>query len=178
MLSIQPSSLQKCSPNLLPARISHNGPINDTQMYWKPETDDKGELIYSIQSYSTNYIADVQHVHFRGRHLHGTRLPLPSNYTGAVLRVTDNVAPRVQRQVQDQDGGNDDEDDVQEEIVEVKIADQIGEFEDIVVWGHGEQIDASQDVYVKGMEEWIGFAEKIHVDEEDGEASSAKSATA
>lgn len=103
---------------------------------------------------------------------------MPANYTGAVLRITDNVVSLQQSQIEGRSREDDDEDDVHEDIVEVKIAEQIGEFEDIVVWGHGEQIDGSQDVYVKGMEEWIGFAEKMHVDEEDGDASNAESAKA
>lgn len=45
MLSIQPPSAskpQKCTPNLLPARIHHDGPINDPQRYWTPEKDEDG----------------------------------------------------------------------------------------------------------------------------------------
>lgn len=42
MLAINATKPQKCTPNLLPARINHAGPINDTKRYWKPETDEKG----------------------------------------------------------------------------------------------------------------------------------------
>jgi hypothetical protein len=42
MLSIQTADSKKCTPNLLPARINHNGPINNTQRYWAPTTDEKG----------------------------------------------------------------------------------------------------------------------------------------
>jgi ribonuclease H2 subunit C len=154
MLSIQPSKPQKCTPNLLPARINHNGPIHDAQRYWKPETDDKGK----------------QHAYFRGRHLHGTTLPLPENYTGAILHVTDNQLPqtRVQPVSRNEEGGNDGEEEVEEQIpVEVKIAEQVGTFEELVVWGHGGEVEGSQDMFVRGMEEWVGFAESMHVDEEE-----------
>lgn len=42
MLSIQSTNSNKCTPNLLPARLNHNGPINNTQRYWSPTTDEKG----------------------------------------------------------------------------------------------------------------------------------------
>ena len=149
MLSIQPSNPQKCTPNLLPARINHNGPINDAQRYWKPETDDKGK----------------QHAYFRGRHLHGTALPLPENYTGAVLHVTGKQLPQARTQPQP-----DGEEEVEESIpVEVTIAEQVASFDEVLVWGHGGEVDGSQDIFIRGMNEWVGFAESMHVDEEEGE---------
>jgi ribonuclease H2 subunit C len=147
MLSIQTTKSQKCTPNLLPARINHNGPINDVNRYWTPSTDDKG----------------TKHAHFRGRHLHGTTLPLPANYTGAVLHMTDKLVP----QARTDNGHMEDGDDVEETPEEVKIADQVGEFDEVVVWGHGGEVEAGQDMFVRGMQEWVGFAEAMHVDEQD-----------
>ncbi|KAF1841224.1 uncharacterized protein K460DRAFT_380933 [Cucurbitaria berberidis CBS 394.84] len=156
MLSIQPARTQKCTPNLLPARINHNGPINNAQQYWKPETDSKGK----------------QHAFFRGRHLHGTALPLPANYTGAILHVTDKTLPHSQAPGNNDGADGDDVEEADEEEslpVEVKIAEQIGEFDEMVVWGHGGEVDGAQDVFVRGMQEWVGFAESMHGtgDEED-----------
>ncbi|KAI4943037.1 hypothetical protein J4E86_009984 [Alternaria arbusti] len=161
MLSIQSSKPQKCTPNLLPARINHNGPINDAERHWKPETDDKGK----------------RHAYFRGRHLHGTTLPLPQNYTGAILHVTDKQLPQTRTQ-QQQPADEDDEDaEVEESMpVEVKIAEQVGEFDEVIIWGHGGEVDGSGDAFVRGMNEWVGFAESMHVDEEeeDGDTKSEK----
>lgn len=42
MLAIHPSNPRKCTPNLLPARLNHNGPINDTDRYWKSRKDGNG----------------------------------------------------------------------------------------------------------------------------------------
>ncbi|KAH7061940.1 ribonuclease H2, subunit C, partial [Paraphoma chrysanthemicola] len=157
MLSIQPSRPQKCTANLLPARINHNGPVNDTERYWKPSTDEKG----------------TQHAYFRGRHLHGTKLPLPENYTGVVLNVTDKEAPKTQTQAHQRQQAQHDEDDAEDEDgledmdVEVKIAEQIGEFDEIMVWEHGGQVDEERDGFVRGVREWTGFAETMHVDEEE-----------
>ncbi|KAF2273489.1 uncharacterized protein EI97DRAFT_435913 [Westerdykella ornata] len=162
MLSIQTPSTsnpQKYTPNLLPARIHHDGPINDPQRYWTPEKDEDGTL----------------HAYFRGRHLHGTSLALPANYTGAVLNITDKqLPPEPQRSHREQsrDAGEEEDDEEEEEIeeVDVRIAERIGEFEEVVVWGHGGRVDEGEDVYVRGVREWIGFAEAVHAEEdEEGE---------
>ncbi|KAF2129456.1 ribonuclease H1 small subunit [Dothidotthia symphoricarpi CBS 119687] len=155
MLSIQSTKPQKCTPNLLPARINHNGPIDNTSQYWKPETDSKG----------------TQHVHFRGRHLHGTVVPLPEKYTGAVLHVTDKQLPQSRSQTRAEGSGDEEEEEGVAE--EIKIAEQVGEFEDMVVWGHGGQVDVGQDMFVRGLTEWVGFAESMHVDEEEDSGEKA-----
>jgi ribonuclease H2 subunit C len=181
MLSIQPTKPQKCTPNLLPARINHNGPINDAERYWKPETDSKGIctlfLLYPQKLLLTHH-KGKQHAYFRGRHLQGTTLPLPENYTGAVLHVTDKQLPHFQSpsrspsQPADEDG---DEEVGEESIpVEVKIAEQVGTFEQVVVWGHGGEVHGAHDMFVRGMTEWVGFAESIHVDEEEEVVGKAK----
>jgi ribonuclease H2 subunit C len=60
-----------------------------------------------------------------------------------------------------------DGDDAEEVPVEVKIAEQVGDFDEVVVWGHGGEVEADQDMFVRGMQEWVGFAEAMHVDEEE-----------
>ena len=47
-----------------------------------------------------------------------------------------------------------------EQPVEVKMMDPKAKFEEIVVWGH-EVVPEDDDVYVKGVEEWISFAEAV-----------------
>lgn len=44
MLSIQRSSAHsgKCTPNLLPCRIEHNGPVNAADRFWRVEEKDGG----------------------------------------------------------------------------------------------------------------------------------------
>tara|TARA_R110002003_G_scaffold12_2_gene806 strand:- start:4105 stop:4512 length:408 start_codon:yes stop_codon:yes gene_type:complete len=129
-------------------------------------------------------VIGTQHAYFRGRHLHGTTLPLPSGYTGAVVHVTEKTAPRTQArtheqtQARDQALHDDDGDDAEHEdteIEEVKIAEQIGTFDAVVVWDHGGRVDAERDMYIRGMREWIGFAESMHVedDEDDGDDAEA-----
>ena len=148
MLSIQPSKTQqKCTPNLLPARINHNGPINNTSQYWKPDTDSEG----------------TKHAYFRGRHLHGTAVPLPSNYTGAILNNTERDLPES---AHDKSSMEEEEGDDNDAKVEVKIAEQIGVFDEMMVWKHGAVVDEKTDIYVRGVGEWIGFAEAMHCEED------------
>ncbi|KAF1919565.1 ribonuclease H2, subunit C, partial [Ampelomyces quisqualis] len=145
MLSIHPSRPRPTSttPHLLPARINHNGRINHAQHFFAPRADDKGVL----------------HAHFRGRHLHGTRIALPATHTGAMLRVTDKSVSR----------GGDGDEPLEEEGEgegegEGKVARQVGSFDGVVVWGHGGVVDCERDGYVRGLEEWVGWAEVMHGD--------------
>jgi ribonuclease H2 subunit C len=61
---------------------------------------------------------------------------------------------------------SDDEMDEQSEEEEqpepVKTFDVAATFDEIVVWGH-DQLPAADDTFVKGVEEWIAFAEAIHL---------------
>jgi ribonuclease H2 subunit C len=118
---------------------------------------------------SSDMSSGKRHAYFRGRHLHGTTLPLPQNYTGAILHVTDKQLPQSRTQPQQQPADEDDEDAEAEESIplEVKIAEQVGEFDQVILWGHGGEVDGSGDAFVRGMNEWVGFAESMHVDEEE-----------
>ncbi|KAF2467674.1 ribonuclease H1 small subunit [Lindgomyces ingoldianus] len=156
MLAIQKASKppQKCTPNLLPARLSHNGLVHDTDKYWKPVTESDKKMAY-----------------FRGRALHGTTLALPSNYTGAVLNITDKQLPTANSNRTIADDEDEDAHD-QSARVEVSAIEQVGTFDEFVVWGHGGTVNESEDPYVRAVGEWIGFAESMHIDPEgktDGE---------
>lgn len=48
----------------------------------------------------------------------------------------------------------------EDEEEKVKILEQIGGFEEVVVWGH-EALPAADDVFVKGVGEWVAFAEAV-----------------
>ncbi|KAH9874353.1 hypothetical protein IAQ61_003542 [Plenodomus lingam] len=165
MLSIQSSQPQKVTPNLLPLLISHNGPIHSASRFFTPSTDPS--------SPSNN----TQHAHFRGRHLHGTPVALPEGYTGAVLHLTGRQLPPTRRQPQEQRHGDESGgEDAEEEDMDVQlgVADQVGEFDELVVWGHGAPVEESRDAYVRGLEEWVGFAESMHCDEDEQETQEKK----
>lgn len=175
MIAIQSTKAEKCTPNLLPARLSHNGPVNDTARYWKPEIDEKGiQCQHSPEATAPQLTSrpGTPHAYFRGRHLHGTPLALPSTHTGAVLQITDKNLSQAQPQPVD----DEDEEDEQE-TVEVQIAEQIGEFDEVVVWGHGGPVEEGQDMFTRGMKEWIGFAEAMHGEDEEEEGREEKKAS-
>ena len=60
-----------------------------------------------------------------------------------------------------EDSAGDDEEEEEERPEVVKILETVGAFEDLVVWGH-DLVPAVDDPFVKGVEEWIAFAEAIH----------------
>lgn len=43
----------------------------------------------------------------------------------------------------------------------IKVLESMSTFDEVVVWGH-DQAPAADDRFVKGFEEWIGFATAIH----------------
>ena len=72
-----------------------------------------------------------------------------------VLSKTDRILPR----------GKQEEDDEEEVVevemeVDVEVIEEQSTFEEIVVWGHEVVMDEG-DPYVRGVEEWIGFAESV-----------------
>jgi len=48
-----------------------------------------------------------------------------------------------------------------EEEPEVKVMEEMSEFEDMMVWGHESLPNDEQDPYVRGMEEWIQFSQQV-----------------
>lgn len=102
--------------------------------------------------------------YFRGRKLEGRGVKLPEGYRGVVVKDTvkevgsseqkSNVE-RLSRRNQE-DGDEDEE----EEEESVEVMEEVGEFEEVVVWGH-ERTVGSDDELVKGVEEWISLAEAV-----------------
>lgn len=78
-------------------------------------------------------------------------------HTGVVAVPKNRVLPPAQRTE------NDSAEDAEAELEEpVKILETQGIFEDFVVWGH-EMLPAADDTFVKGVEEWISFADAVSV---------------
>ncbi|KAF1985036.1 hypothetical protein K402DRAFT_422334 [Aulographum hederae CBS 113979] len=148
MLAIKESdSAGKCTPNLLPCRISHSGPVNTEKRYWNPEAGKDNS--------QTSY--------FRGRKLRGKTLKIPEGYQGSVLDVTESVLlehPSTSNvDEEEQEEGDEQED---EKPVDVKVAEEVSKFDEIVVWNHEFLPDMMEDPFAKGMQEWIGFAQAMH----------------
>lgn len=72
------------------------------------------------------------------------------------------MAEQLRRMEEDYADDDGDEMDVSvEKEAEVKIMETKATFDEVVIWGH-EMVPHEEDVFVKGMEEWIGFAEAMH----------------
>lgn len=131
------------TPSILPCAIRHNGPVSADKRYWNPSIEQDGT--------STSF--------FRGRKLRGKNLVLPEGYEGAILQKTDKkVVPKPSIPVP---GAEDemDNDNVPREI-ETLTMEQHAHFGEIMVWEH-EAVPDAEDIHVKGIEEWIGFAEAV-----------------
>ncbi|CRG90590.1 scavenger mRNA-decapping enzyme DcpS [Talaromyces islandicus] len=133
------SFADSCTPNVLPCKVHHDGPVELSQRYWKPVTDEKD---------------DNRTAYFRGRKLRGRRVQLPDGYQGVVAVPTDRVLPVANKGIGDQDT-----DAVAEEPV--KTLEAQSTFDEFIVWDH-ETLAAADDTFVKGVEEWIKFAEVMH----------------
>ncbi|EXJ94434.1 hypothetical protein A1O1_02830 [Capronia coronata CBS 617.96] len=152
MLSLQPSAnpSDRCTANVLPCRIHHDGPTKVTKRYWAPQAEKDG----------------TQTSYFRGRKLRGRVIQLPAAYRGIVAKSTDQYLRRPIKDPSRPAYTPVDEDiEILEEEDEppepVKILETLSSFDEVVVWGH-DQTPGPEDLFVKGLEEWIGFAEAIH----------------
>ncbi|KAI5922515.1 ribonuclease H2, subunit C [Camillea tinctor] len=135
---------KKAQLHLLPCRIHYDGDVNPSDSFWNPSQSEDGK--------NTAY--------FRGRKLDGKTFKLPEGYFGVVAEKSD---PKPEQR-----GGNDemtDDVEIQEHPNDqLEVGDMNGKaaFDEMIVWGHETSADASEDPYIRGMEEWITFAEQIH----------------
>ncbi|KAG9243949.1 ribonuclease-like protein H2 subunit C [Calycina marina] len=140
MLAIQKSKTHKgkCTPNVIPCRINHTGPVETSKRYWDPCVREGRTTAY-----------------FRGRKLFARRLKVPKGYKGVVCLKTERVMPQEEggEEVGYGYGG--------EKEVEVKAMEEVGSWEGMYVWGH-ESVVGEEDGFVRGMEEWVGWSGAIH----------------
>ncbi|KAI3328139.1 ribonuclease H2, subunit C [Ustulina deusta] len=148
------SKQQKAKVNLLPCRIHHDGDVNPSNTFWNPtESQDEFQTAY-----------------LRGRKLHGKAVKLPEGYYGVVVEKTDAKPHTLSTEQEPID------EDVEvienpEEQLQVGTMRGKAEFDELMIWGHESTGDSSADPYVRGMEEWISFAEEIHSSPTESESS-------
>ncbi|KAL3476249.1 ribonuclease H2 non-catalytic subunit-domain-containing protein, partial [Aspergillus californicus] len=138
----EPKPSDNCTPNILPCRIHHDGPVSSLDRYWTPTPDEKDK--------------SLQTAYFRGRKLRGRRVQIPEGYEGIVATHTDREMPTTI----DDTSISGEEAELEEPV---KILEKQATFDDYVVWGH-ETIPAADDPFVKGVEEWVKFAETMHTE--------------
>jgi ribonuclease H2 subunit C len=157
MLAIEKSKIHKgkCTPNVLPCRINHNGPVDASKRYWNP-TKAPGNKHAEMPISCTDVHADGKTVsYFRGRKLHGKQMKVPKGYRGVVVSSTDRILPKTAPPIED-----DDVVEIEEEV-DVKIMEEQSEFDHIMLWGHEALPDEIADPYIRGIEEWIALAEQV-----------------
>lgn len=81
-------------------------------------------------------------------------MKVPDGYKGVVVVDTQKVLSP--QQINGGDVGLE-----EEEEKEVRVLEEYAEFEEFVVWAHECEVEGMGDEYVRGMEEWIGFAETV-----------------
>ncbi|KAI1971406.1 hypothetical protein LOZ53_005327 [Ophidiomyces ophidiicola] len=139
-------------PNILPCKIHHNGPIDVSTRHWDPTADKENPQL------ATSY--------FRGRKLRGRRVALPEGYQGVVATPTDKKLEKKapddlpygsSRSLTGGDCDDQGDDDVEPPPT---ILEMRGTFNELMVWDH-ERIPVADDPFVKGISEWVQFAEVV-----------------
>ncbi|THY69733.1 hypothetical protein D6C93_10544 [Aureobasidium pullulans] len=100
--------------------------------------------------------------YFRGRKLNGKTVNLPEGYRGAILQKTNTIlpptiTPSTSTSLEDEEDASSSS----SSTPETKILQEVATFDKIVVWGHEVQPDGQEDVYVRGVSEWIGLATAV-----------------
>jgi ribonuclease H2 subunit C len=80
---------------------------------------------------------------------------IPKGYKGVVLSSTDG---KLQK---DPQSSEEEELDENDQIEGIGILEEQAGFDEILVWGHEALPDETSDPYVRGVEEWIIFAEQV-----------------
>ncbi|KAF4584229.1 ribonuclease H2 subunit C [Ophiocordyceps camponoti-floridani] len=136
------SDKRKAVPNLLPCRIRHTGPIDSVAGYWAPSSPKQDE---------------PRVAYFRGRKLHGRAVAVPDRYEGVVVRREAGDRKRKHSQL----CGEDEDDGAVAAEPETETLRVTARFDEVLVWAHEATMD-STDEYVRGVEEWLQVADKIH----------------
>ncbi|KAH7171516.1 ribonuclease H2 non-catalytic subunit-domain-containing protein [Dactylonectria macrodidyma] len=146
MLSLEAGDeTPKVMANILPCRIHHNGPVEPVSAYWAPTSTDDG----------------TKTAYFRGRKLQGKSIKLPAQYRGIVVQKTKDDALPAAEPVDLVEG-----EDPPEQVGAMKV---IAEFDEMVVWDHGNVNDSTGDPYIRSMEEWLQVANQIHSFQQEDE---------
>jgi ribonuclease H2 subunit C len=186
MLAIQRSTktAEGCTLNILPCRIHHTGPTKVTKRYWAP-LDGKGQqtkrslrhlssltllqIILRLRTFeegsSKATSSSCQRLRLVCPFLVRTQEHHANcRFPGMMVKTTGRLLQQS-RPVKTADNEDEDsDDDVQalDDIPEpVKILESTAEFKEVVIWGH-DNIPGTHDAFVKGLEEWLAFANTIH----------------
>ncbi|KAL9125082.1 MAG: hypothetical protein Q9217_005665, partial [Psora testacea] len=95
--------------------------------------------------------------YFRGRKLLGKEIKVPEGYQGIVVKEGSKQHDTTQEQMKDAlDSNHGEEGDAQD----TRSLEEVGSFDEVILWGH-ESFVEGDDAFVKGLGEWVGFAEAV-----------------
>ncbi|ODH44793.1 hypothetical protein ACO22_00694 [Paracoccidioides brasiliensis] len=176
------------TPNILPCRIHHDGPVEISTRYWDPVFDMNNPAnadVYNIQSLQPHTFAagnsEAEELLFRrdiksnsSKNLWGKLSGVLASQTDRILESQTSKSGINRDNNHDRTRGNFNEDgNVEEEEEEEEeddddddepvttILEKEGTFSEFVVWNH-QKVPAADDPFVKGVSEWIQFAEAVH----------------
>ena len=150
------SAATSFTPNSLPCRIHQDGAVNASSRYWYP-TKGAGETRVADLSRLSPCNSDnggtdgAPEAYFRGRKLKGREVQVPEGYRGVVVKAN-GIEREVAKSLEISEGD--------EEPEEVKVLEELGDFDGIVAWGHESLVDGD-DAFVRGLEEWVGFSQAV-----------------
>jgi len=175
--------------HILPCRIHHDGPVEVSRRYWDPTVENGGDARKKTGTSLTAYfrgrklkgrlvsIPDGYH----GMLVASTDEILPSQTQFRPGTCEPEAQGPRQIQKQQREGGEEEEEEEeqeeQEEQESTKLLRPLHTFSQVVVWSHnlsnndtpsstsssnGDGNGDDEDVYVKGIREWIRFAEAMH----------------
>ncbi|KAI9731371.1 MAG: hypothetical protein M1834_005276 [Cirrosporium novae-zelandiae] len=97
---------------------------------------------------------------------HNGPVPISTRYWNPKLDEKDQRLPSDSIATGDNDDNelmNDDEEDDNEKKLEpTKVLSEATTFNEIMIWGH-DAVPEEHDPYIKGVEEWVAFAEAVRV---------------
>ena len=102
----------------------------------------------------TDHADGMPTAYLRGRKLHGKTVRIPDDYRGILAQRQDDMGAN---EAERPEGDHPDGQDVAREG-EMQI---MGEFQDIVIWGHESVAEPSTDHHIRGMEEWMEVSKRV-----------------
>ncbi|KAI9651463.1 MAG: hypothetical protein M1829_002804 [Trizodia sp. TS-e1964] len=146
------ASTNKLTPNILPCKINHEGPVNASERYWSPVPNNGN---------NTSPAAKTLTSHFRGRKLCGKSITVPEGYQGVVATPVKRELKALENATTDTNAGNSQDGYCEDEKEAIQL-EVLATFDEVVVWGHEQAPLDSTDPYIRGVEEWIAFAAQVH----------------
>lgn len=85
-------------------------------------------------------------------------MKLPEGYYGSIVEKSEPKKPEKTQEEMTEDVEVQDE---QDEQPKVGVMQGKATFDELMIWGHESLTDSNEDPYLRGVEEWISFAEQV-----------------